>query len=65
MARFVVLQPNGDGFVEIDRVDAASSDHAVERAAKEPGEYVAVAESRFKVVRVEPVESLRVVKADE
>jgi hypothetical protein len=59
---YIVFQPNGKGFVEVARVEAGSTEHAIEKAATGPGEYVAVTESRFKVMTVAPIESLRVVK---
>jgi hypothetical protein len=62
MSAFIVFQPNGKNFVEHARVEAASAEHAVEKAATEPGEYVAVPVSRFKLMRVAPVKALRVVK---
>jgi len=61
MAKFIVLQPNGRGFVEVGRVDAASAIGAIEKTATEPGEYIAVAESRFRVMEVAPVTKFAVV----
>lgn len=66
MATFVVLKKVGEkAYEEIARVDAVSSDVAIERGVKEPGAYVAVADVRFDVVSVEPVEALRVVREGE
>ena len=62
MARYIVFQPNGEGFKEVARVDAGSPAHAVETAAKGEGEYVAVPEGRFRVMRVAPVQALRIVE---
>ena len=64
---YVVLEPNGDegGYREVARgVAAGSPAHAIEQAAKEPGEYVAIPEGRFKLMKVKPVQALRVI-ADE
>jgi hypothetical protein len=61
MSRYIVFQPNGQGFVEVSRVDAASPAHAVEKAATSEGQYVAVPEGKFKLMRVAPVQALRVV----
>jgi hypothetical protein len=63
MARYIVFQPNGAGFVEVSRVDAGSPAHAVEQAATTEGDYVAVPEGRFKLMRVAPVQRLKVVEA--
>jgi hypothetical protein len=65
MSRYIVFQPNGDGFVEVARVDAGSPAHAIEQAATAPGDYVAVTEGRFKLMRVAPVEAFRVVAGEE
>ena len=61
MSRYIVFQPNGEGFVEIARVDAGSPAHAIEQVVSAPGEYVAVTEGRFKPMTVAPVEAFRVV----
>jgi hypothetical protein len=61
MAEFIVFQPNGNGFVEIARVEAAGAIGAIEKTATAPGDYIAVPESRFRVMRVEPVERFTVV----
>jgi len=64
MARYIVFQPNGAGFVELARVEAGSPAHAVEQAADKEGEYIAVPEGRFKVMRVAPVQAFRVVSTE-
>ncbi len=61
MARYVVLEPNGNGYVEVDRVDAGSAAHAIEKIAQKEGEYIAVSEGQFKLMRVAPVRAFRVV----
>lgn len=61
MARYVVLQPNNGAYVEVARVDAGSPAHAIEKIAEKEGEYVAVSEGQFKVMRVAPVRAFRVV----
>jgi len=63
MVMYIVLQPNGDEdtFVLVGTVEAGSPAHAVEQVAKAEGDYIAVPEGRFKPMRVEPVESFRVV----
>lgn len=61
MTTFIVLQPNGDGYHEVAKVEAASAIGAVEKAATTPGDYIAVAEGRFRTLRVEPVQKLAVV----
>jgi hypothetical protein len=62
MARYIVFQPNGNGFVEVERVDAGSPAHAVEQVAKAEGEYVAVPEGRFQLMEVRTTQTLKVVK---
>lgn len=64
MARYIVFQPNGSdtNFVEVARVDAASPAHAIEQIATGEGEFVAVPEGRFKLMRVQPVQAFRVVQ---
>lgn len=63
MSTFVVLRPDGDGWREFARVEATTAATAIEKAATEPGEYIAVTEGRFKPMTVQPVQSLRVVNA--
>lgn len=58
---YVVLRPNGHGYIEQCRIDAASPAHAIEQAAQEEGEYIAVPEGRFQVMAVAPVQAFRVV----
>ncbi len=63
MATFVVLKKVGERtYEEVSRVDAVSSDVAIERGAREEGEYVAVADVRFDVVPVAPREVLRIIR---
>jgi hypothetical protein len=64
MARYIVFRPNGNGFVEHKRIEAVSANHAIEKVASEPGEYVAVTEGQFRVRRVAPVERLAVVEEE-
>jgi hypothetical protein len=61
MVRYVVLTPNGNGFHEVARVEAATANHAIEQAAQEPGDYLAIPESKLRSVTVAPITSLRVV----
>jgi hypothetical protein len=64
---YVVLkrEDNGAGPVwrELERVEAPSPDAAVEKAVIEEGEYVAVVSTRWDVVPVKPIMSLRVLRA--
>lgn len=62
MNTYVVLEKNGDGgYHELQRVQAASLVQAVELSAKGEGDFVAVLESRFQPMHVEPVVRLSVV----
>jgi hypothetical protein len=61
VGKFIVFTPNGDGFKEVARVEAASAIGAIEKAAEGAGEYVAVSETRFRVMKVEPVQKFAVV----
>lgn len=60
MTTFTVLRRNGSGWIDHAEVEAVSGLAAVEKAATEAGEYVAV--SLKQVCRVEPVTSMKVVR---
>ena len=61
MAMWVVLKPGGDGYQEVARVKATTTRHAIEEAATGPGVYIAVVETSFRPMKVEPVQAFRVV----
>jgi hypothetical protein len=62
MTTFIVFTPNGDGLKEVARVEAASAIGAVEAAATQAGQYVAITEGRFNLMQVEPVQKMTVVR---
>ena len=65
MSTWIVLQPNGDGFHMVARTEASTAIGAIERTATGEGDYIAVPESRFRTMRVEPVQKFAVVPQKE
>jgi hypothetical protein len=61
MAQFIVLKPRDGGYDTVGTVDAASSDHAIEKLAEEPGLYVATPTTKFREVTVAARTTLQVV----
>lgn len=60
---YIVLKSDGNGgFSQVAAVEAPSSDAAIEKTAEESGDYVAVVSTRFEIVPVKPIHSLRVVR---
>lgn len=60
MTTFIVLCRNGDGWKEHGEIEAATARAAVEQAAADPGDYIAV--SAKQVFHLEPVTTLKVVR---
>lgn len=64
MAEFFVFTPNGTGdtYKLVARTEAGSPQGAVEKAAAEAGDYIAIPVTRWKTMRVAPVQALHVVE---
>lgn len=62
MAReFMVLSKNGKGWIEQGLIEAVTAEHAVEKAATEAGNYIAIPIAHWRSLEVAPVTKLGVV----